>query len=83
MVAREGSTTVFVEVKDRGDASWGFGFEAVTHAKRRRILLAARLYAARHGLSETPLRFDVISIDRTDGAPRVRHDRDAFGDSGL
>jgi putative endonuclease len=82
IVARDGAVTVFVEVKDRGDVSHGEGFEAVTIHKRRRVVLAARLYAASHGLGERPLRFDVVSIDRSAGAPRVRHDRDAFTTEG-
>jgi putative endonuclease len=83
VIARDGDVTVFVEVKDRSDVSRGQGYEAVTWRKRRRIALAARLYAMRHGLSETPLRFDVVSIDRSGGTPRLRHDRDAFDDSVL
>jgi putative endonuclease len=78
VVAQDGATTVFVEVKERGDASRGAGFESVTLAKRRRVIAAARLYAARHGLGETPCRFDVISIDRSAGLEVVRHDRGAF-----
>jgi putative endonuclease len=79
VIARQGDTTVFVEVKDRGSASHGEGHEAVTFAKRRRIIRAAQLYAASRGLSESPLRFDVISIDRGEGEKRrVRHDAGAF-----
>jgi putative endonuclease len=79
VVAREGNVTVFVEVKERGDASRGAGHEAVTPEKRRRVVRAARVYAAARGLSEAPLRFDVISIDWSRGRPDVRHDRGAFG----
>lgn len=78
VIAREGDATVFVEVKDRAGPSHGEGFEGVTFGKRRRIIRAARLYAAAHGLSDSPLRFDVVSIDRSTGRPRVRHDRGAF-----
>lgn len=81
VVAREGPTTVFVEVKDRGDVSHGEGFEAVTARKRHRIVIAARLYALGQRLEGSPVRFDVISIDRSSGEPRIRHDRDAFGES--
>jgi len=80
VIARDGGTTVFVEVKERGNLSRGEGYEAVTPLKRRRILLAARLYAASHGLEGTPVRFDVISIDRSSSVAQLRHDRDAFGD---
>jgi len=79
VVARHGEATVFVEVKERHGASHGAGCEAVTFGKRRRIVRAARLYAAAHGLEEAPLRFDVVSIDWTaEGRPVVRHDQGAF-----
>jgi putative endonuclease len=78
VVARDGDTTVFVEVKERHGAAHGEGHESVTFGKRRRLVRAARLYAASHGLSEKPLRFDVISIDHGPAGTRVRHDRGAF-----
>lgn len=83
VVAREGDTTVFVEVKERHGASHGEGYESVTFGKRRRFVRAARLYAASHGLDEQPLRFDVISIDWDPQGPRVRHDRGAFDVRGM
>jgi putative endonuclease len=82
VVARQGDTTVFVEVKERRGDTHGQGHEAVTFGKRRRIVRAARLYAAARGLSETPLRFDVVSIDWEDGQPRIRHDPGAFDGGG-
>jgi Holliday junction resolvase-like predicted endonuclease len=54
--------------------------EAVTATKRRRVVRAARAYAASRGLSESPIRFDVISIDWSAEGPRVRHDAGAFGE---
>lgn len=82
VVAREGDATVFVEVKDRTGSSHGAGHEAVTFGKRRRIVRAARLYAASRGLEETPLRFDVIAIDWDVDGPRIRHFEDAFSVDG-
>jgi putative endonuclease len=82
VVARDGACTVFVEVKHRRGASHGEGHESVTAGKRRRLVRAARLYAARFGLSESPLRFDVVSIDEGPGGVRVRHDRGAFDADG-
>lgn len=82
VVAERSGVTVFVEVKERHSSSHGEGFEHVTWAKRRRLLQAARLYAAQNGLSETPLRFDVVSIDWKDGRPHVRHDEGAFDGQG-
>ncbi len=74
LVVRRGSLTVFVEVKERRDGSHGLGLEAVTWSKRRRMIRAARLYAASKGLSETDLRFDVVSVDGRE----VRHEAGAF-----
>jgi putative endonuclease len=83
VVAERAGVTVFVEVKERHGSSHGHGFEHVTWAKRRRVLQAARLYAAQHGLLESRLRFDVISIDWKDGCPGVRHDQGAFDGEGA
>ena len=82
VVARDGEVTVFVEVKDRRGRSHGEGHESVTVGKRRRVVRAARLYAAVNGLSESPIRFDVVSIERDPGGDRLRHDRGAFDADG-
>jgi putative endonuclease len=82
VVARDGEVTVFVEVKDRHGRSHGEGHESVTAGKRRRIVRAARLFAASRGLSEAPIRFDVVSIDHDEGGTRIRHDRGAFDSDG-
>lgn len=79
VIARHGEVTVFVEVKERHGASHGAGSDSVTFGKRRRIVRAARLYAVSHRLDDTPLRFDVVSIDWTDAVrPTIRHDQGAF-----
>ena len=80
IVADDGGTLVFVEVKERRGDSHGSAVEAVTAEKRRRIVRAARVYAATHGLSESPIRFDVLAIDWSAEGPRVRHDAGAFGE---
>ena len=78
VVARDGVVTVFIEVKHRRGSAHGAGHESVTFGKRRRIVRAARIYACTRGLSESALRFDVISIDEADGRTNIRHDRGAF-----
>jgi putative endonuclease len=81
IVADDRGTVVFVEVKERRGDSHGSAVEAVTLEKRRRVVRAARVYAAAHGLSESPVRFDVLAIDWGPEGPRVRHDAGAFGES--
>jgi len=78
LVAQDGPTLVFVEVKERHGSSHGDGHEAVGFGKRRRVVRAARLFAARHGLSESAIRFDVVSIDWSAAGPCLRHDKGAF-----
>ena len=80
IVADDGGTVVFVEVKERGSDSHGSAVEAVTAAKRRRVVRAARVYAATHGLADAAVRFDVLAIDWGPDGPRVRHDAGAFGE---
>jgi putative endonuclease len=79
IVARKDGQTVFVEVKERRGARHGHAIEVVTESKRRRVVRAASLYAAAHGLTESALRFDVIAVDWDGpGRPRVRHETNAF-----
>ena len=56
---------VFAEVKYREDHISGYGFEAVTKKKMKKILKAAKhfLYTGRYS-DDTPVRFDVISIEK-------------------
>lgn len=84
VVARKTERTVFVEVKERRDSRHGRAVETLTMEKRRRIIRASRAFAAAHGLSDEALRFDVIAVEWTrTGAPRVRHEENAFDDRGL
>jgi putative endonuclease len=69
IVARDGETTVFVEVKSRAGDDFGGGAEAVTRWKQRKVTLMAMDYLARHRLEETPCRFDVVTVDVVDGTP--------------
>jgi putative endonuclease len=63
IIARDGDTIVFVEVKVRRTAEKGTAAEAVTPHKQRRLVAMAVDYLARHGLHERPCRFDVVAID--------------------
>ena len=67
IVARDGDTTVFVEVKVRVGGGYGGGAAAVTAAKQRRLTFMATDYLSRHRLHDRPCRFDVVAIDVVDG----------------
>jgi putative endonuclease len=63
IVAREGETTVFVEVKTRAGDDFGDGADAVDAWKQRRIAKMAVDFLSRHRLHDRPCRFDVVAID--------------------
>ena len=79
LVARDGDTLVFVEVKARTSLVCGRPAEAVDGRKRGRIARTASLYLARRGGGEGPCRFDVVEVLIEPGfPPRVRLIRNAF-----
>jgi len=82
IVARQGDATVFVEVKERHGESHGRGQESVSFGKRLRVIRAARLYAAKHDLSEGLVRFDVVSVDWEGRRAQIRHEEAAFDSEG-
>jgi putative endonuclease len=78
IVARDGRTVVFVEVKTREGCEFGGGAEAITALKRRRMAGVAQDYLARNRLTESPCRFDVIAINMSDEGPRIELYQNAF-----
>jgi len=69
VIARDGDTTVFVEVKSRAGDEFGGAAAAVTAWKQRKVSLMAMDYVARHRLENRPCRFDVVTVDVFDGRP--------------
>jgi putative endonuclease len=78
VVARNGETLVFVEVKARQDRSFGDPSEAVTLRKQQRLVLMATEYLHHHRLENSPCRFDVVSVVAGEGDPAVEVLVDAF-----
>lgn len=62
IVARDGETLVFVEVRSRRSGDFGSPAETVTAAKRRKIIKTALAYAQAR-LLDCPMRFDVIAME--------------------
>ena len=79
IVAKDGDTVVFVEVRMKSSPECGLAAESVTPWKQRRVGRMAVDYIARHGLHDRPARFDVVAIDVMDGVPRVTVIPNAFG----
>src|SRR4029079_2202839 len=78
IVARDGETIVFVEVKAKESGDFGRAAHAVTAEKQRRVISMAVDYLARHRLHRSPCRFDVVAIDGADGETVLTYYRGAF-----
>jgi putative endonuclease len=71
IIARDGETTVFVEVKARAGDEFGGAAAAVTPWKQRRVAQMAIDYLSRHRLHDRPCRFDVVTVDIIGGVAHV------------
>ena len=78
IVARDGRTLVFVEVKTRAydDPT---PEDQVNHVKQHQITKAAKMFLSRYGSPQPPARFDVVAIVWPSGRdPIIRHTPHAF-----
>ena len=79
IVAEDGETIVFVEVRARATAEFGTAAESVTDVKKRRVTRMAVEYLARHGVRDRPCRFDVVAVDAAlSDAPEITVYPNAF-----
>jgi putative endonuclease len=62
VIALDGGTVCFIEVKTRRSEAAGGPEEAVDPRKVRRIVRASQAYRAAHRLHDTPVRFDVLAV---------------------
>ncbi len=62
IIARDGETLVFVEVKTRSSDDFGVPAEAVTWRKQRRIVTMAKRYLSEKRLHGCLCRFDVVTV---------------------
>ena len=67
IVARDGDTLVFVEVKTRRSPGFGGPLAAVNFTKQRRLVNMARRYLLGLPGPEPPCRFDVVGVTITEG----------------
>jgi putative endonuclease len=79
LVAQDGETVVFVEVKTRTSKEFGWPEESITVTKRRRLQRSALAYLSDQDLMDIHWRIDVIAIDRnhSGGVERLEHYIDA------
>ena len=80
LVARDGRTLVFVEVKTRVDDTVSPESQ-VDADKQQHVIRVARHYLSRYGVPRPPYRFDVVGIVWPPGrSARINHIPNAFGE---
>jgi len=76
LIARDGDTLVFVEVRYRRSSRFGSAGASVDARKQQKLLATAHGYLQQHKL-DCPCRFDVIAIDGD--MQNIQWIKDAFG----
>lgn len=78
LVARDGETLVFVEVKTRLSNRVGTGEEAITLTKQRQLARLAQVYLAGQGGGASACRFDVVVVTPSGDGWQCNHLQNAF-----
>lgn len=79
IIAKDGETLCFVEVRSASSPDWGGPLATVTSPKQRRLIRAARWYLQRLRALPRYTRFDVVALTWNDAVePSVELIRGAF-----
>jgi len=78
IIAKEGTSLVFVEVKARKTERYGSPKNAVTEAKQLKISKTALAYLKETGQLNHKARFDVVAIDARYSPPDIEVVKNAF-----
>jgi|DewCreStandDraft_1066081.scaffolds.fasta_scaffold02052_10 putative endonuclease len=62
LIAQDGDTLVFVEVRTRRGQDYGSPEESITARKQAHLLAVAQAYLAERGLSDIAWRIDVVAV---------------------
>jgi putative endonuclease len=81
IIARKRNLIVFVEVKTRLSARYGYPEEAVDRKKAQRMIKTAKQFLVSKRLYEkTDIRFDVLAVLKKDAGFEIEHFKNAFRD---
>ena len=78
LIARDGDTLVFLEIKTRRTGSTADAKEAVNARKRRQISKVALNYMKTNNCENTRARFDVVAISLVGSSPKIEVIKNAF-----
>ena len=78
IIAKDGDTLVFIEIKTRRCRSLGYAKEAINRKKRRQVSKVALAYMKAHNCCDVKSRFDVVAINLTENKKQIEVIRNAF-----
>jgi len=78
LIARDGDTLVFLEIKTRRTGSTAYAKEAVNARKRRQVSKAALTYMKANNCGDVRARFDVVAISLAGSCPKIEVIKNAF-----
>lgn len=78
IIAKDGDTLVFVEVKARTSKAYGDPLFSITYSKQNSIRRCAEGYLYINKIRDIECRFDVITIDLSQKPPLMNHLINAF-----
>lgn len=78
LIAMDGDTLVFLEIKTRKARSIDYAKEAVNARKRRQLSKVALAYMKSNDCCDAKARFDVVAISLGDSKPEVQVIKNAF-----
>ena len=78
IIAREGKSLVFIEVKGRQSTRYGSAKAAVTPRKQRQVTKVALWYLKETDQMDAKARFDVVAVTQTGADARIEIVRNAF-----
>ncbi len=73
VVARQGETLVFIEVKSRASEEHGAPDRNIDSSKKWKMIRAARDYLRRSGHDPLQIRFDTVSVVLREDGAEIRH----------
>ena len=78
LIAKDGDTIVFIEIKTRKGRSLGYAKEAINERKKRQLSKVALAYLKNNGLLGSKARFDVVAIQVGEGKAEIELVKNAF-----
>jgi len=78
IIAKDGKTLVFVEVKTNVRGGFGEPEDRVDHRKQVKLGQAAAEYLQARELESIDCRFDVVAVSKAGGKTEIKHIEDAF-----